>query len=249
MEIEEINQTLESLLKKGCEGHPLLFEAAKYSLLSPGKRVRPLIALKVADLLKKSSATALVVAATLEMIHAYSLIHDDLPCMDDDDFRRGLPSLHKAYNEGIATLVGDFLLTYSFEVLADCDLIMHKRLALISTLAKASGGQGMVAGQLLDIQGSKEPRVSALKTACLFEASFLFGGILGEASPLLLTQLKNFAHHFGLFFQFVDDLSDEPTKNSYSSLDQKKEELEILAKNLPFDSTFFLQLIEQIAFL
>lgn len=254
MEIEiaknKIDQTLEALLQEGCLGHSLLFEASKYSLLSPGKRIRPLIALSVTELLGKNSAAAWVAAATLEMIHTYSLIHDDLPCMDDDDFRRGKPSLHKVYGDGVATLVGDFLLTYSFEVLAECDsLTMYQRLSLISTLAKAAGGQGMVAGQILDIQESKDlPKVCALKTACLFEASFVFGGILSEVNHPVLSQLKNFGHHFGLFFQAVDDLCDEPANERlFSSLDQKKEELIEMARSLPFDPTFFLRLIEQVA--
>lgn len=241
-----LEQTLESVLEKGCFGHPLLLEASRYSLLSGGKRIRPLIAIVTAEILNKSSTVNYLAASALEMIHTYSLIHDDLPCMDDDDFRRGKPSLHKVYGDGIATLVGDFLLTYSFEILTECSsLNLEQRLNLISTLAKASGGQGMVAGQILDISGSKEPQVSALKTACLFEASFLFGGILGEANATLLNDLKNFGHDFGIFFQTADDLCDEPEPSLFSILEEKRNALEKKAHTFPFDPTFFLDLIDQ----
>ncbi len=159
---------------------------------------------------------ALVPSVSLELIHTYSLIHDDLPCMDDDDFRRGKPSLHKAFPEGIAVLTGDYLLTYAFEVLADAkDLTSDQKVELILCLSKASGGQGMIAGQAMDISfENKEMRLATLqdihikKTGMLIAAALEFGAIIGKANKAHQTLLKEFGLQLGLAFQIVDDVLD-----------------------------------------
>ncbi len=185
-----------------------LERAARYSLLAPGKRLRPKLVLMTAEMLGTSIEKALQPACALEMIHAYSLIHDDLPCMDDDDFRRGQPTLHKAYDEATAVLVGDFLLTYAFEVLADSpNLSAEQKIELIRVLSQAAGGNGMIGGQLLDIQhkGSVE-EMHEKKTAALFHAALRFGEIIAGVED---ENLGAFGTQFGLLFQAVDDLLDE----------------------------------------
>ncbi|MBS0629039.1 MAG: polyprenyl synthetase family protein [Verrucomicrobia bacterium] len=165
---EHINRTLLELLPLNGE---LLFEAAHYSL-EGGKRLRPLLTLAIVQTFDQPIEHALRPACTLEMIHTYSLIHDDLPCMDDDDFRRGKPSLHKAYHESHAVLTGDFLLTYAFEVLATApNLTDTQKTRLIATLAHRAGSQGMIGGQILDIAEAtaKHPmprKIDDFESAC-----------------------------------------------------------------------------------
>lgn len=196
--------------------HAKLFEAARYSLLSSGKRLRPLLALTTAEVYNVSVEVALPAVCALELIHTYSLIHDDLPCMDDDDLRRGRPTLHKVVSEGEAVLAGDFLLTYAFQVLAQLpSLTAEQRLALISTLAHLAGGDGMIGGQLVDLIHEGKPLDWATlefmhdyKTAALLTASLLFGGIMGEAPESDLALLKQAGRQLGLAFQIVDDILD-----------------------------------------
>lgn len=193
-----------------------LFEAARYSALGGGKRWRPLIALATASAFGCPVEKALTPACALEMIHCYSLIHDDLPCMDDDDFRRGKPSLHKKYDEAIAILTGDFLLTYAFEVLSDAEYLSDtQKLQLIRTLSKRAGGEGMVAGQLLDIEAEKEVTTKEAqaylhrkKTAELIASAFEFGAILGDAPKETVEQLYQIGLDIGLAFQIQDDILD-----------------------------------------
>lgn len=213
---ELIEEVLDDLVPLTHLPHNEIFAAARYSLLAGGKRLRPLLALVTAEMLGCSSNQAIVAACTLEMIHTYSLIHDDLPCMDDDDFRRGKPSLHKAYPEGVAVLAGDYLLTYAFEVLANTkELSEEQKIKLISTLAKNSGGHGMIAGQIMDITfGDKEIDLHQLqeihlkKTGMLIAASLEFGAILGNADEKTQELLKQFGLHLGLAFQIADDILD-----------------------------------------
>lgn len=162
-------------------------------------------------MLKPGAAkAALIPACALEMIHTYSLIHDDLPCMDDDDFRRGLPTLHKLYTEGHAVLTGDYLLTFAFETLAKAPLLTaEQKISLIQNLATSASAQGMIGGQVMDIEGSREVEwMHALKTAALFRAALAFGGIVASACASTLGVLDTFANYFGKLFQVVDDLLD-----------------------------------------
>jgi geranylgeranyl diphosphate synthase, type II len=195
-------------------GH--LFSAARYSLLGEGKRLRPLLTLATAEALGLSSDVVLTPACTLEIVHTYSLIHDDLPCMDDDDYRRGQPTLHKKYSEGHAVLTGDYLLTYAFDILAhDPHLSLQKKVDLISTLSKRIGGEGMVGGQVMDLAyEGKKIDLSTLnllhryKTGALITAAIEFGGILADASKDQMTHLQKFGDSIGLAFQIIDDILD-----------------------------------------
>lgn len=194
-----------------------LFEAMRYSSLSQGKRLRPFLTVISSQLFGVSLDSALQTAAAIEFIHAYSLIHDDLPAMDDDDLRRGKPSCHKKFGEATAILAGDALLTYAFEVLAD--QATHRdslvRLELISLVARASGFSGMVGGQAIDILSENKDlsvneitRLQRLKTGALFAVSCESGAILGKAHRSLRNSLKAYANNLGLAFQITDDLLD-----------------------------------------
>ena len=211
-----VENKLDHLVPAKETAYALLFEAARYSLLGGGKRLRPVLTIATAETFGISSESALSAACALEMIHTYSLIHDDLPCMDNDDFRRGKPSLHKAFNEGHAVLTGDYLLTYAFEVIVnDSELSAQQKVALISLLAKNSGCQGMIAGQVMDIQSEgKEIGLDLLKhihhykTGALINASILAGGIIANVSSEDFQHLNDFGLDIGLAFQIVDDVID-----------------------------------------
>lgn len=206
-----IEETLATLLSAHAHLPSPLYEGAKHVVLAPGKRIRPLLTLATVEMLHKASVeSALVPACALELVHTYSLIHDDLPCMDDDDFRRGLPTLHRLYSEGHAVLVGDYLLTYAFEVLSTAQhLSPTQKIDLIKILATAGGGEGMIGGQVMDIEHSSQvDLMHARKTAALFRAAVEFGGIIAQASPKIMTHLSAFGNQFGKLFQMVDDLLD-----------------------------------------
>lgn len=193
-----------------------LFLAARYSLLEGGKRLRPILAILTAETFGVSYEIALDSACAIEMIQTYSLIHDDLPCMDDDDFRRGKPSLHKVFGDAHAVLTGDYLLTYAFDVIAnDHKLSAEQRLAIIAVLAKGSGGDGMIAGQVMDIEAENGPvdierltMIHRYKTGALITASIEIGGIIANATPNQFKILRQFGQDIGLAFQIVDDILD-----------------------------------------
>jgi len=200
-----IEQRLNELIPKQ-EG--VLFEAAAYSLLAPAKRLRPLLLLAGCQAYSIDPKRALDCACALEMIHTYSLIHDDLPAMDDDDMRRGRPTLHKVYDEALAILAGDFLLTYAFEVLVQApSLTSEEKVALVRLLAKASGGHGMVGGQVLDLQ--QDPNIERMhqqKTAALFCFALQSVAILNGGRDAHI--LETFGYTLGHLFQLLDDLLD-----------------------------------------
>lgn len=193
-----------------------LFEAARYSLLGGGKRLRPILALAAAEMLEGNPAHILTPACALEMVHTYSLIHDDLPCMDDDDFRRGKWTVHKKYSEGHAVLTGDFLLTYAFEILATAPcLSAEKKVTLMTLLAKSSGGGGMIGGQVLDVACEGKnisletlQRLHRNKTGALITAAVQFGGIVADATHDQMKALQQYGENIGLAFQIVDDILD-----------------------------------------
>jgi len=194
----------------------VLKEAMNYSLSAGGKRVRPLFLLAVLDLLKVNHRDAWTVGATIEMVHTYSLIHDDLPSMDNDDFRRGKLTNHKVYGEAIAILAGDGLLTYSFGVLARLQEVnAENKLELIHLLSRAAGAEGMVGGQVLDIESErKKVTVEELetihinKTGALLSFSIEAGAILAQADYITRKALTDFGFHIGLAFQIQDDILD-----------------------------------------
>jgi len=194
-----------------------LLEAMRYASLGGGKRLRPLLVLASAQLFNVSRAAALQVGAAIELVHCYSLVHDDLPCMDDDDLRRGRPTVHKAFDEATALLAGNALLTRAFEILTDeaVHADPRVRVELIAQLAHASGAAGMIAGQAIDIafEGQDSDlgaitRLQQLKTGALIGFATEAGGILGKASLSQRHALRGYAHDLGLAFQIADDLLD-----------------------------------------
>jgi geranylgeranyl diphosphate synthase type II len=215
---ERIETALDELVSEKPATHALLYTAARYSLLSPAKRLRPLLTLAAAADLDGDVEHALAPACALEMIHTYSLIHDDLPCMDDDDLRRGRPTLHKVFPEGQALLAGDYLLTYAFEVVAtDTHLSDSQKVALIASLSQGAGGEGMIGGQVIDLL-MEEAEVSptweilndmhSKKTAALLMTALDCGAIVADASPAIRTKLRQVGLALGLAFQIVDDILD-----------------------------------------
>lgn len=215
-----IEERLQTLVADISSPYRELFKAARYSIFSGGKRLRPLLTLATCEVLGGDLETALSPACALEMIHTYSMIHDDLPCMDDDDFRRGKPTLHRVVPEGLAVLTGDYLLTFAFEVLADAPgLSTEQRLCMVKCLSSASGASGMIGGQVMDIahQGYDSnlntlQQIHELKCGALITASIEFGVIIAQASPQIHAQLRRFASCIGLAYQIVDDILD--IKNS-----------------------------------
>jgi farnesyl diphosphate synthase len=186
-----------------------LQEAMRYATLGQGKRIRPFFVMQSCKLHGVAEARALTVAAALEMVHCYSLVHDDLPAMDNDDLRRGLPTTHKKFDEATAILAGDGLLTFAFQLLADGD----ERPALIAALAKAAGPDGMVGGQMLDMQAQSTgfaslEKISAMqqaKTGALFEFACISGPVMAGQDA---SALRTYAKHIGLAFQIADDILD-----------------------------------------
>ncbi len=199
---------------------PQLVEAMRYSSLGAGKKIRPFLLLKFVEVLGFDPDSCLDFAAALEMIHAYSLIHDDLPAMDDDDFRRGRPSCHKRFNEATAILAGDALLTLAFEVASrpqKNSINQTKQLEIIGILAKNSGKEGMVGGQMLDLEAMRKIqnlslqeilKIHHLKTGKMFIAAVEIGAILGNAKREEGLEAIEFASNFGIIFQLQDDLDD-----------------------------------------
>ncbi len=193
-------------------------EAMRYSALAPGKRLRPFLVLASAQLFSVAKRSALQAAAAVELVHAYSLVHDDLPAMDDSDLRRGRPTCHKAFDEATAVLAGDGLLTYAFEVLAQPDTHGDPavRCELITALAQAAGAAGMVGGQMIDLLSENDPnldigaitRLQRLKTGALIAFACEAGAILGKARQEQRLALRGYAHDLGLAFQIADDLLD-----------------------------------------
>ena len=187
-----------------------------YSLQAGGKRIRPMLLLAVMHEQGAAHPDALKVASAIEMIHTYSLIHDDLPSMDNDDLRRGMPTNHKVFGEAVAILAGDALLTYSFGILARLeDVTAEDKVRLIDLLSTAAGAEGMVGGQVLDIEGEEKQlsleeleQVHLLKTGALLTYSIISGAILAGASSEQLVALSTFGRHLGLAFQIQDDILD-----------------------------------------
>ncbi|MFO1081754.1 MAG: farnesyl diphosphate synthase [Reyranellaceae bacterium] len=215
---QSVERTMDRLLPKGDSGESRVFDAMRYSSLEGGKRLRAFFVLASATLFRVSTLSALRTASAIEFVHAYSLIHDDLPAMDDDDLRRGRPSCHRQFDEATAILAGDALQALAFEVLAHEDTHgdASVRATLVAELARAAGAQGMVGGQMLDLLAEKQPdlsigaitRLQRLKTGALISFSCTAGAVLGKASEPLRTALAAYAHDVGLAFQMVDDLLD-----------------------------------------
>ena len=194
-----------------------VFEAMKYTLMGGGKRLRAFLCIQTAKLFDVEEAHYARVATAIECAHSYSLVHDDLPAMDDDDMRRGRPSLHKAFDEATAILAGDALLTFAFEIMADKQTHPRKavRLDLISGFSKALGARGMVGGQMFDLMSPELEldagaltRLQKMKTGALIEYSVDAGCIMGQVPDSIQSALTAYAHDIGLAFQIADDLLD-----------------------------------------
>jgi farnesyl diphosphate synthase len=216
---EEIDAALDTLLPRPEGGEARLFEAMRYSTIGGGKRLRGFLVLESARQFNVSRQAALRVAAAVEMVHAYSLIHDDLPAMDDDDLRRGKPTCHKAFDEATAILAGDALQCQAFTVIAEEETHPDPavRVELVRRLSRAAGPRGMVGGQMLDIMAEEaaapldEPaigRLQLLKTGKLIEVSAEAGAILGKAAASQRHALEFYGRDLGAAFQIADDLLD-----------------------------------------
>src|SRR5437867_1708774 len=212
-----IDETLNELLPSETASPDRIHQAMRYSTLNGGKRIRPCLCVAAFAGYREEWRPILSVASAIEMIHSYSLIHDDLPAMDDDDFRRGKPSCHKQFDEAIAILAGDALLTLAFEVLSGSNQFPPERiLRATSVLAAASGSSGgMIAGQVFDLEseGVRVTReqleaIHRSKTAALIGAAVWIGSYLGEAPQTDLTSIQKFCERIGLAFQVIDDILD-----------------------------------------
>ncbi|MFQ5562225.1 MAG: polyprenyl synthetase family protein [Parvularculaceae bacterium] len=212
-----VEETLDALLPR-CGG-PLgrVVDAMRYGALDGGKRLRPFLTIVAADMFDCPRARSVRAGSAIEMIHCYSLIHDDLPAMDDSDLRRGRPSVHKKFDEATAILAGDALLTQAFEVLAapETHPRAEVRAALVLELARAAGKAGMVGGQMIDIYAEQKDfdlagvtQLQELKTGALIRVSAISGGIVGEADETDVAALASYAEDLGLAFQIVDDILD-----------------------------------------
>lgn len=212
-----IDGALERILPSS-EGHEAqLFEAMRYASLAGGKRLRPFLVLASGSLFDVPTERSTRVACALECVHTYSLVHDDLPCMDDDDLRRGKPTTHKKFDEATAMLAGDALLTYAFEIISDPETHHDPlvRAELVHALAKESGGHGMAGGQMIDLLAADHEmdigevtRLQQMKTGALIRFAVEAGAIMGRATRDQSHALQNYAHDLGLAFQIVDDLLD-----------------------------------------
>jgi len=215
-----VDKKLSEVLVSSSESVTKLEESMRYSILAGGKRLRPVLCIAAGEAVGGTIESILPVACAIEMIHTYSLIHDDLPAMDDDALRRGMPTNHSVFGEAVAILAGDALLTDAFFVIANegisNGLSPFSVIEIIRDISKAAGSQGMVSGQALDLalEGKEEvtleliERMHSLKTGALIEASVICGGRMGKADEGRLSQLRQYGKCLGLSFQIIDDVLD-----------------------------------------
>jgi geranylgeranyl diphosphate synthase type II len=211
-----VDKALDGFLPRASTKPATIHRAMRYSLFAGGKRMRPVMCIATAEACGGKAEAALPAACAVECVHTYSLIHDDLPCMDDDDLRRGRPTSHKVFGEGVAVLAGDALLTQAFEILASAKpTARHPIAAMIRELAAAAGSLKLVAGQVADLEGEgKEATRGELrfiherKTAAMIEASLRLGAMSANATPARVAALTDFGRNLGLAFQVIDDILD-----------------------------------------
>jgi len=213
---KQINQTIDKIIDQ-TSNSSVVVSAMRHSLVGEGKRIRPVLCIAASRAVGGQTEDVIMIACALEMIHTYSLIHDDLPAMDDDDLRRGKPTCHIAFDEATAILAGDALLTLAFEILSSIEPADKnnalKLLRVIDTIAKAAGYKGMIEGQIKDIAAEGKQlgledleEIHVLKTGALIEASIITGAILGNGSFEQIEKLKIYAKNIGLAFQVTDDI-------------------------------------------
>ena len=212
---ERVETALDSLLDSAQTTPNRLHEAMRYAAQGGGKRIRPLLVYAAGSLGDAKGQALDAAAVAIECIHAYSLVHDDLPCMDDDDLRRGRPTVHKAFDEATALLVGDALQTRAFEILANAQCDVEVRLHMICVLAAATGSRGMAGGQAIDLEsvGKKLDlgglkQMHAMKTGALLSCAVELGGIAAHLNTVQMAQLQKYSTALGLAFQIVDDVLD-----------------------------------------
>ncbi|MFM2242152.1 MAG: hypothetical protein RLZ97_1007 [Verrucomicrobiota bacterium] len=212
----EVDAALDAALPSKKQRPASIHEAMRYSLFAGGKRLRPVLALAAAEACGGDPARAMPAACAVELMHTYSLVHDDLPCMDDDDLRRGRPTCHKVYGEGMAVLTGDALLTEAFLVLSESvPTARYPVSAFIAELAITGGSTKLIGGQVMDLEGEGRSltkaelvRIHEAKTAALLTTSLRLGAMSANATPAKLEALTDFGHHLGLAFQVIDDILD-----------------------------------------
>ncbi len=236
----KVEEALEKCLSNDCTGGTIISEAMRYSTLGGGKRIRAFLTLEFCKLFGGSEEAAIPYACALECLHAYSLIHDDLPCMDDDDLRRGKPSCHKKFGEAEAVLAGDALLTYAFELCATNPYVSHKSVRLaVTELSHEAGSVGMVGGQALDMQSSVDKyaelrNIYMKKTGALIRAACLLGYFAATDKPSQkdIDNIKLYADAVGLAFQIHDDVldvrSDTVTLGKSVGSDEKNDKKTVL---------------------
>ncbi|MEI6653463.1 MAG: polyprenyl synthetase family protein [Verrucomicrobiota bacterium] len=214
--VAEVDAALDRFLPVAKQRPATLHEAMRYCVFAGGKRMRPVLCLAAAEACGGPPANALAPACAVELLHTYSLVHDDLPCMDDDDLRRGRPTCHKAYGEGMAVLCGDALLTHAFAVLAQTPVTKrYGTRDFIHDLTTAGDSTHLIGGQVMDLEGEGKKltrrdlvRIHEAKTAALLTASLRLGAMSANATPAKLASLTDFGHALGLAFQVIDDILD-----------------------------------------
>ena len=214
--VAEVDAALDGFLPKAKVAPSTIHEAMRYTVFAGGKRLRPVMCLAAAEACGGDPAAALAPACAVEVLHTYSLVHDDLPCMDDDDLRRGRPTCHKVYGEGMAVLCGDALLTHAFAILARTPA--SKRYGVgeyVAELAETGGSTRLIGGQVMDLEGEGRAltkkelvRVHEAKTAALLTTSLRLGAMTANATPAKLAALTEFGRALGLAFQVIDDILD-----------------------------------------
>lgn len=210
-----VEKRLAELLKTTDIDYSVIFEAMRYSTLGGGKRLRAALVVKFAEIFGGDKSCAIDTACAIEMIHAYSLIHDDLPCMDDDNFRRGKPSNHIIFGEAIALLTGDALLTTAFETISNLNLSADKTVSILKIISSLVGTNGMIGGQIMDMAWEKQiadletvTKINSLKTGKLILASCLAGAAIGDCSKEKAELITSYAEAIGFAFQVTDDILD-----------------------------------------
>ncbi len=212
----ESDQVLEKIFEdKGIYLSETLISSMKYTLFSGGKRLRPILSRMSSEIVGGDIESAMLIGNAIEMIHTYSLIHDDLPSMDNDEYRRGKSTNHRVYGTGVAILAGDGLLTYAFNVLTKLNLPAEKIVKIIELISYSAGVQGMVGGQLLDLEAENKEigltemvEIHRAKTGALFKCSILAGAYCGDPTNEEINALEKYAEKLGLTFQIVDDILD-----------------------------------------